>query len=181
MVDKLESGFTALEATVNDLLQFTAHREPNRQPCLIRNTIEEVCQSLLPQCETQGIRTRVDVPPEETIWVDDAMVRRALLNLVLNALDAMPDGGELVITSCSSPQAYELEVADSGPGVELQAVRKILEPFFTTKQGGTGLGLSIVSRIAEAHGGKVLIANCPEGGAAFTLRFPRQASGEAVA
>jgi len=135
----------------------------------------------LPQCTAQGIRTQVDVPRHETFWIDDSMVRRALLNLVLNALDAMPDGGELVITSYSSPQGFELEVADSGPGVEIQSMQQVLDPFFTTKQGGTGLGLSIVSRIAEAHGGEVAIANCPEGGAAFTLRFPRQPSREAAA
>ena len=72
-----------------------------------------------------------------------------------------------------SANSFEVEIADSGPGLNEDAVGKAFEPFFTTKAGGTGLGLSIVGRIMEAHGGDIGANNCPEGGAAFTLRFPR--------
>jgi signal transduction histidine kinase len=102
------------------------------------------------------------------------MLRRAVLNLVLNALDAMPDGGTLQITAVAAPSCVELEVADSGPGLSADVLPRVFEPFFTTKQGGTGLGLAIVSRIAEAHGGSITATNCPEGGAAFTLRIPTE-------
>jgi signal transduction histidine kinase len=100
------------------------------------------------------------------------MLRRAVLNLVLNAVDAMPGGGEIVITACRTRQGLELEVADSGPGLSDRDRARVFEPFFTTKSGGIGLGLSIVFRIAEAHGGAVLVRNCPQGGAAFTLHLP---------
>ena len=66
----------------------------------------------------------------------------------------------------------DLEVADSGPGISAAVRSRVFEPFFTTKSGGTGLGLAIVYRIAEVHGGDVSVTNCPEGGAAFTLRLP---------
>jgi two-component system sensor histidine kinase HydH len=102
------------------------------------------------------------------------MLRRAVLNLVLNALDAMPDGGELVVTACSTERGFEVEVADSGPGIPGDALPRIFEPFFTTKSAGTGLGLAIVDRIAAAHRGEIAAANCAEGGAAFTLRIPRR-------
>jgi signal transduction histidine kinase len=104
------------------------------------------------------------------------MIRRAVLNLVLNALDAMPDGGQLVVTSYDGPNAFELEVADSGPGISEQHRRRLFEPFYSTKDTGTGLGLAIVEHVAQAHGGTVTVANCPEGGASFTLRFPRRRS-----
>ena len=172
MVDKLESGFTALEATVNDLLQFTAHREPNRQPCLIRNTIEEVCQSLLPQCETQGIRTRVDVPPEETIWVDDAMVRRALLNLVLNALDAMPDGGELTVRGSQNREWGVIAVEDTGIGIPAAAQARLFEPFYTTREQGSGLGLAVVQQVMEENGGSVEVDSTPGKGSVFRVYLP---------
>src|SRR5271168_2021683 len=100
------------------------------------------------------------------------MLRRAVLNLVLNALDAMPDGGDLVVTVWQNAGNVELEIADSGQGLSEEARERAFEPFFTTKSHGTGLGLAIVYRIAEVHGGQILAHNCPEGGAAFTLRLP---------
>jgi signal transduction histidine kinase len=84
----------------------------------------------------------------------------------------MPDGGRLFVTTYQGPEGLELEVADSGPGLSEQAQRRAFEPFFTTKSNGTGLGLAIVDRIAEVHGGDVAAANCPDGGAAFTIRIP---------
>jgi len=112
---------------------------------------------------------------------DREMIRRAVLNLALNALDVMPGGGALVITSYDGVAAFELEVADTGPGVSVQQRRKLFEPFYSTKQTGTGLGLAIVDHVCRAHGGKVNVTNCPEGGAAFTLCFPRQATMGAAA
>jgi len=114
------------------------------------------------------------VPRQETVSADRDMLRRAVLNLVLNALDAMPDGGEVVITSYTGRGSFELEIADSGPGLSDEARNRAFEPFFTTKDGGIGLGLAIVFRTAEVHGGDVLAQNCPDGGAAFTIRIPQQ-------
>jgi two-component system sensor histidine kinase HydH len=171
---KVEAGFTALDATVNDLLNFTAHRNPQWQSFLVGDLVEEVCESLAPQLEAQRIDLDVDVPPNTVLTADREMVRRALLNLVLNAIDVMPDGGQLVITSYDGADGFELEIADSGPGLSEEDQRRVFEPFYTTKQNGTGLGLAIVYHVAEAHGGTVTAMNCPEGGAAFTIKFPRQ-------
>jgi signal transduction histidine kinase len=169
---KIAAGFTALEAAVNDLLHFAAERVPKCGLVRVRELVDEVCQSLAPQLEAQGVAVALDVPPAATLWADRELLRRAVLNLVLNALDAMPSGGELVVTAFDGPWGFELEVADSGDGLSPEAQRRAFEPFFTTKSGGTGLGLAIVYRIAEAHGGSVSAANCAEGGAAFTIRIP---------
>jgi signal transduction histidine kinase len=171
---KIEAGFTALDATVNDLLNFTAHRQPQWQTFLIGDLVSEVCESLGPQLEAQMIDVDIDVPPNTLLSADREMIRRALLNLVLNAIDAMPDGGVLVITSYDSARGIELEVADSGPGLSDDAKRRAFEPFYSTKRNGTGLGLAFVQHVAEAHGGTVTAANCPEGGAAFTIKIPRK-------
>ena len=77
----------------------------------------------------------------------------------------------------SGSDAVELEIADTGPGLSDEVSRRAFEPFFTTKSTGTGLGLAIVDRVAEVHGGEVLATNCPEGGAAFTIRIPRNSGG----
>ena len=172
IVEKIAAGFTNLEATVNDLLQFTADRDPCWQRFEIRVLVEEVLASLAPQLAAQSIETIIDIPDRQTLTADRDMLRRAVLNLSLNALDAMPEGGRLFITTYFGPEGLELEIADTGSGLSEQAQRRAFEPFFTTKSNGTGLGLAIVDRIAEVHGGDVAAANCPEGGAAFTIRIP---------
>src|SRR5687767_10158693 len=91
---KIEAGFTALDVTVNDLLSFTAHRQPHWQTFLVSDLVNEVCESLEPQLEAQMIHLDVDVPPNTLLTADREMFRRAILNLVLNAIDAMRSGGE---------------------------------------------------------------------------------------
>jgi signal transduction histidine kinase len=162
-------------------LNFTAHREPQWRTFIVQDLVEEILDSLAPQFEAQGIEVDVDVPPHTVVTADREMLRRAVLNLVLNAVDAMPRGGDLVITSYERHGGLELEIADSGPGLPETNLPRLFDPFFTTKATGTGLGLSIVHRIVEAHGGRVTAANCPEGGAAFTIELPpRRALGVAA-
>jgi signal transduction histidine kinase len=173
ILEKVVGGFNALEVTVNDLLHFTSDRDPSREAFSVRELIEDIRGSLALQLSAQQIEFTVDVPEGQQLLADRDMLRRAVLNLTLNALDAMPDGGMLTITSAGTWRGLELEIADSGPGLPEDLQHRLFEPFFTTKHGGTGLGLAIVHRIAEAHGGSVSAMNCPEGGAAFTLCIPR--------
>jgi signal transduction histidine kinase len=174
-LDKIDAGVTALEATVADLLSFASDRDPARRRFSLAELLSEVCQSLAPQLGAQKIAVEIDTPLDLEVFVDRDMMRRAVLNLVLNALDVMPQGGQLVLTGIGTPHGFELEVADSGGGIKESVRERIFEPFFTTKSEGTGLGLAIVYRIAEVHGGTVQAANCPEGGAAITLRIPYRA------
>ena len=180
VLSKVEAGFTALDVTVNDLLNFTANREPRWGSFLLRELVEEICESLSPQFDAQGIEPSIDVPPNTVVAGDREMLRRAILNLALNAVDAMTAGGDLVITSFDGPRSLELEIADSGPGLPQDQLRRLFDPFVSTKSNGTGLGLAIVQRIVESHGGRVTAVNCPEGGAAFTIELPRHAMGAAA-
>lgn len=173
VLDKVTSGFTALEATVGDLLHFSSDREPQWLTFGVARLLDEVCQALAPQLQAQGIQLEIDCPEQLGIRADCNMLRRAILNLVLNALDAMPSGGLLTITVCPSAAGVEIEVGDSGPGIADELRERLFEPFFTTKSSGTGLGLAIVERIAQAHGGQVVALNGAEGGAAFTLSIPQ--------
>ena len=172
---KIEAGFAALNVTVNDLLQFTSDRDPQWQSFSLAKLVEEVYGTLAPQLSAQSIRTRNKIDGHLSVIADRDMFRRALLNLVLNAVDAMPEGGTLTVSASSGPQGVELTVADTGQGLSEEAQRRAFEPFFTTKRGGTGLGLAIVYRIAEVHGGRVTAANARGRGARFTITIPPQA------
>jgi signal transduction histidine kinase len=140
-----------------------------------REIVDEVCRALEERLTASRIETTLDVPRQSLVLADHAMLRSAITSLATNAIEAMPDGGRLVITSYSGKQGFELEVADSGPGLSEEGLARAFEPFYTTKHGNAGLGLPVVRRIAQAHHGDVVAANCPEGGAAFTLRFPQKA------
>ncbi len=176
VLGKIESGFRALDATVHDLLHFTSDRDPHSERFRVRRLLEEIRDSLKPQWSAQAIETTLEVDPELEITADREMLRRALLNLVFNAMDAMPDGGRLRLIAGRGGGAIRLIVADSGPGLSEEMSCRVFDPFFTTKQGGTGLGLAIVDRIAEVHGGSVSVSNAPERGAAFTLEIPQPTS-----
>lgn len=173
-LNKMEAGFTALEAIVNDLLHFTSNQTPSRETFPVDQLVRDVCDALAPQLFAQGIRADLDIPARLSVAADRDMLRRAVLNLILNAVDAMPKGGELVVTGTRRGDGVELEIADSGPGVPGEVEQRLFEPFFTTKSGGTGLGLAIVERIVAAHGGQIHAGNCPQGGAAFTIHIPVQ-------
>lgn len=173
IIDRLEAGCTEVQTMVSDMLSFAADREPNWRRFAVRDLIDELLDNLAPQFSAHQIIVRTDIPAT-TIWADRDLLRRALINLLLNAVDVMPHGGGIWITACNCNGALEIEVADSGPGLSEEAAARVFEPFFTTKTEGAGLGLAIVQRVVEAHEGDAYVKNCPEGGAAFVLRIPHR-------
>ncbi len=128
----------------------------------LRELFDEVCRPLQARFVAQAIKTVVDIPRDESVTADRELLRRAVRDLVLNAVDSMPEGGSLIAISAAGPDALELEIADTA---ELASA----------EQRGANWGLAVVARIAELHGGSVLAVNCPDGGSAFTLRIPRPA------
>jgi signal transduction histidine kinase len=147
----------------------------------VRALVDELCAQFAERAKAARVETTVDVPARFGMLADPDMLRLALTNLYVNALEAMPAGGRLVITSYAGSGGVELEVADSGPGLSDDALGRAFDLFYTTKRGAAGLGLSKVRRVAAAHGGDVVAANCPEGGAAFTLRFPAPSQRQSAA
>jgi two-component system sensor histidine kinase HydH len=102
-------------------------------------------------------------------------LRRAVLNLVQNALDAMDPGGTVTLSGQSTVDQVQLQVRDTGSGIPAECLAKIFEPLHTTKPGGTGLGLYIVQEIMAAHGGQVTVQSVVGQGTTFTLTLPREA------
>jgi signal transduction histidine kinase len=157
------------------LLPFPTERAAPRRWVDVRALVEEVLDMLTQQMRSQRIHVEVDVPPLQRIWADDSALRRCVWHLALNAVDSMPKGGELSITSYISPQRFELEIADSGRGISDEFRRRICSPRPATEDDGLGHGLTTALRLAAVQGGEVIACNCPEGGAAFTIRLPNRA------
>ncbi len=175
VLDKIQAGFAALDATVNDLLSFTSDRDPHLGAFAVESLLEDVHGTLAPQLSAQSIETVTEIETDLWVTADRNMLRRAVLNLMLNAIDAMPEGGVLTVTGTSGAEGVRLRVADTGEGMSDDDARRVFEPFYTTKQGGTGLGLAIVYQIAEVHGGRIAAESRPDGGAQFTLTIPHPA------
>ncbi len=173
-IARIEAGAASLGAALDDLLYFARPRTPVDTWISPAAMLDEICKSFAPQLMAARIKVDTRVPPRMQVLADRDMLRRALTNLVSNAVDVMPRGGELVITAYEGSRGVEIEIADSGPGLP-STTQRVFEPFYTTKHHGTGLGLAIVQGVAQAHGGDVTVCNCPEGGAAFTIRLPRRA------
>jgi two-component system sensor histidine kinase HydH len=137
--------------------------------------IGHVCKLLEPEATARQIEivTVIDAAAP-ALRADGVQLTQALLNLLINALQAIDKQGRINITVSVSPQgtAVVLEVRDSGPGVAPERLTAVFEPYFTTKQEGSGLGLWIAQQIAVAHGGALELANAPEGGAVFRLKLP---------
>ncbi len=172
VLEKLEEGFAAVDAAANDLLFFSADRRVNRQIVSLRELVRETCESLTTRQQSAEVTVKLDISPLHTVMADRDLMKRAVQNLVRHALASMPDGGELVITSYDGSDAIELEIADSGPTLDSEVRRRIFEPFGASKDLESGLGLAVVRHIALDHGGSASAVTCPEGGTAFTLRFP---------
>jgi nitrogen fixation/metabolism regulation signal transduction histidine kinase len=121
-----------------------------------------------------GIKFELDMSAEPLpIDADVELLHRALSNLVLNAIDAMPDGGVLTLSAHPKDERVELRVADTGAGLTPEECERLFTPYYTTKQHGTGLGLAIVQSVVADHAGTITVESRPAGGAAFIITLPR--------
>ena len=163
-----------LEGTVQNLLDFARPPAPQRAACDLRDIVTQAVELVRSRARQQGVTLDVRLPAgPATADVDCAQLSTVLVNLFLNALDAMPGGGKLEVTlGTDAPDGLALTVADTGTGIPPQMAGQLFTPFASTKPTGTGLGLSICKRIVEEHGGQIHAGNRPGGGACFALQLP---------
>jgi signal transduction histidine kinase len=163
-----------LGETVQHFLNFARLPTPRRQVCDLRTTVGPPLDLVRPRARRQGVAVEVIEPAEPLpVNVDAGQMQQVLVNLLLNALDAMPRGGRLTLTLDADGDHCRLSLRDSGPGVAPEMVPRLFTPFASTKPTGTGLGLSLARRIVEEHGGRIAGGNHPDGGTCFTIRLPR--------
>ncbi len=181
LVRKITEGVATVESLVTDVLQFGRPRDPVAEAVALRALVAEAIEMTADRTADGRVRVEAEAAASDaTIVSDAAMIKRALLNLLLNAIDAAAatessDGPRVAVRLHEhGPDHVVLAVSDNGPGVPVELMDRIFNPFFTTKQRGTGLGLAIVHQVAEALGGHVQVANQAKGGAVFSLCLPRR-------
>jgi two-component system sensor histidine kinase PilS (NtrC family) len=170
-------GKDQLEGFIKDFLLLARQRPLQYEEIDLHLLINEVIDSLrLVQDWHEGIQCETRLSGPAILYASKAEMRQLILNLFLNAIQAMPEGGRLVIETKTYRQGngdvLELKVSDSGVGIGEESMKKIFEPFYTTKEKGTGLGLAIVNRIAEASSGEISVNSVPYVGTTFTVRLP---------
>lgn len=170
-VQKIVGGVKRVEELVSQVLHFT--REINAHPtrCDVVAIVEEAVELARGRAQP-GVRIEIHLPEQLQAQVDSRLLSQCVLNLVLNAVEAVGNQGVVQVTlEPSSGKSFALVVEDDGPGIPAEVLDRIFNPFFTTKDEGTGLGLSIVHRIVEAHNGTISATNQTIGGARFEVRI----------
>jgi signal transduction histidine kinase len=176
----LEEEITRLDELLQSFVDFARPPRLERRTLDVRPLVEQTLGLVAGRASATGTRVRFAAPEGPVrAAVDPGQFRQVLLNLLLNALDAVRAGGDVEVDLEGRPDGgLVLRVSDTGGGLPPALGARIFAPFVTTKEAGLGLGLSVCKRIVEAHGGTVTGADRPEGGAEFVVRLPPQATGQ---
>lgn len=160
-----------LSALLTDFLVFARPSPPELGPTDISSLLDELCVMVRSDGRFSQVELHRNYRPRITMQVDSGQFRQGIWNLLINAAEAMPGGGDLSIDV--DTDRCEIRIDDSGPGIPDEVMGKIFDPFFTTKDNGTGLGLATVYAIFEGHGGEVRVGSNERGGARFTVHLPQ--------
>ncbi len=180
LLAEIQSQIARMNKTLTDLLWHARPPTPQYLPLNVNEVLE---QSLwfLPMASRSGIEIRKDLQPDlPLLRLDPNLLHQAFLNILVNARQAMPNGGQLTVSTCrrrnllGKEEVVEVAIGDTGPGIPNEHLSRIFKPFFTTKTQGTGLGLAIAARIVEQHEGRIRVESEPGKGATFRITLPVQ-------
>ncbi len=184
-LDALSREAERLGAILTDFLQFAGRVRLDAQPRDLVGIVNDLRDFFHPQCDQNRIVMRTNLPEEPVaVHVDESLLKQALLNLMINATQAMSDGvagddspgvrGELILRVESDQDEARVHVIDTGPGIEPQRLEQIFHPYVSHTAGGTGLGLSTARRIIEEHGGRLEAHSDIGRGSDFVIHLPRK-------
>ena len=167
-----------LEDIVSSFLSLARETELKPEPCEVDTLIQECVRLFQKDAEMREVKLGCELHATGlSLMLDPKQWKRAILNILLNALEACPTGGRVRVLSRMTDTRCEIEIRDDGPGIPREALERVFDPYFTTKPGGTGLGLSITRGIVEEHGGFVDVTSSPEWGCQVLISMPLDNSG----
>ncbi len=174
ILEQVQHQVSRIRGTLDELLNYARPRPLQSTPGNLNLSIEQVVQFLHSQAQAKQIRLTWRSAPLPNLVFDHDQIQRLLMNLLLNAFDAVERGGKVgVSVAMIGSGGVEIRVSDNGPGIELSQQKNIFRPFYTTKGSrGTGLGLSLCRRIAQLHGGDIRVESQPGAGSIFVVRLP---------
>lgn len=184
VVQEVKQEAIHINRILTDLLETARPKQPNFQRADLAATIHHAIMFAREQATTRDIRIDFDAPPEfRQVEHDPAQVHQVLLNMLLNAIQAIDRNGQIVVHLTDGDHYAAISIADNGPGISADTLKNIFRPFFTTKGHGTGLGLSLARRVIEDHGGRIEVSSKPGEGTTFVVLIPyeRQRSESAQA
>ncbi|MCH8965276.1 MAG: two-component sensor histidine kinase [Planctomycetes bacterium] len=173
-LETLQSETERLQILLDNFLKLVSGHEIHTQPVDVRNVVRHLVAFFTPRAEELDIRMRMLLSDQELICeLDESLIQQALLNLCLNAQQAMPDGGELLVEATAEDEWARIDVTDTGIGIAAEELDKLFKPFFSTRKGGSGLGLSVTRRIVSEHEGTIEVQSELGKGSRFSVRLPR--------
>jgi signal transduction histidine kinase len=174
-IERLRKESQRLHDILENFLRFARVQELRCAPADLNEVVEELRDFFEPQAMAQGIVMRTQLDPDlPPTRLDVDLFRQALLNLLINARQAMPDGGELILRTRAEGAWCVLEVTDTGVGMTEEVRARVFDAFYSTRPGGSGLGLPTTRKIVEAHGGTIRVESEPGKGSRFTVDLPRR-------
>ncbi len=172
-VDMIREQCDRMQNLLADFLRFARMRDLEMSPSNLNDQINTVLRLYQAQADKTGIDVVRYLDPDiPSILLHSDSIQAALVNLVKNAMEAMPDGGQLMVRTYSTPHGVALDLIDTGCGMDETTALRMFEPFYSTKQGGSGLGLPTARKIIEAHGGRISVQSEVGRGTKFVLEFP---------
>lgn len=169
---RISGAVSMLRNTLENMLSFTRGINPKKERTSINKLIEKIIKEFEELFQKVGIKIEFKSDSEYCIPIDSSLIRQAIINLIVNAYQAMPDGGLLSIRSSKQKKFLKLSIKDTGHGISKEVIDRIFEPFFSTKDKGSGLGLSITHSIITAHGGKIEVRSELNKGTEFAIYLP---------
>ena len=173
MAEGISSGIRSLNNVLTNMLFFAKPRKAALRPSEVCRAIEGTVYLLKPMAESHGLTIAFSGDSGVLALFDIELMKQVLMNIILNAIQAAPQGSEVRVTCAESAGAAVIEVHDDGPGISREDAERIFDPFFSTKDRGTGLGLAISARIMEAHRGSIRVESGPGRGTSFLLSLPQ--------
>lgn len=167
------SEMDRLNKIITDFLMFSRPMPPDLCIIDLHSILAETVELISGGCKNNNITIKKDFSGRNEVVADPQKLRQVFLNLGLNAIDSMPEGGDLTIRAEVKDETVKVFFKDSGIGIRPENLNNIFYPFFTTKSNGTGLGLSIAYRIVEEHNGKISVRSIPQMGTTFEIELPR--------